>query len=322
MAREDFLLGLTREPDHGYDDEWHRAHVGLRLLTRRALLAQSDSWGCMPTLSRYREVPGGERRRVGQAFGRRAAAQLAEPGARPSVLFVETPFLPGFVDGFLESSCTTPFVLLAVSGGDMPLTLEVQDRIAGLPCLVACFAHNLHAPRAPALFQPMPLGVLQEEPLQSLRHAVLPWPERDRRLLVTPMTRWGRVRKEYLQVLSGDEYQHLVRVVEERLDFESFLRLLSEHQSVLSPPGRGYDCYRTWQALALGTVPLVCFSTSFDQRLYEGSGPEYIPPPDKLTPDILQDLLTGLCDPIRHAGHIEVDFWKSRWGSCLPEVPL
>jgi hypothetical protein len=31
----------------------------------------------------------------------------------------------------------------------------------------------------------------------------------------------------------------------------------SEVQFVLSPPGNGYDCHRTWEALALGAVPIL-----------------------------------------------------------------
>ena len=39
-----------------------------------------------------------------------------------------------------------------------------------------------------------------------------------------------------------------MRVERGRLALEDYLRLLSEHQATLSPPGRGFDCFRTWQA--------------------------------------------------------------------------
>ena len=49
-------------------------------------------------------------------------------------------------------------------------------------------------------------------------------------------------------------------------------------ESTLSPPGRGYDCFRTWQALAVGTVPLVPEDPAYDARLLE-LGQRRLPPP-------------------------------------------
>merc|ERR1719160_2150651 len=107
----------------------------------------------------------------------------------------------------------------------------------------------------------------------------------------------NRLRKRYLAVLSGKEYSHLVRIVRERMNVEEFLLLLSKHQSVLSPPGKGYDCPRTWQAIAVGSVPLVVNDTMFDQRIHLGAGPEYIPHPDHLSPQNLDQVLSRLSDP-------------------------
>ena len=55
-------------------------------------------------------------------------------------------------------------------------------------------------------------------------------------------------RTAYIETLGRAEYRHLVRVERGRLALEDFLRLISEHQATLSPPGRGFDCFRTWQA--------------------------------------------------------------------------
>lgn len=41
-----------------------------------------------------------------------------------------------------------------------------------------------------------------------------------------------------------------------------------EHAFVLSPPGAGYDCHRTWEALCLGCIPIM-ISTPLDE-LFEG----------------------------------------------------
>merc|ERR1712039_671113 len=144
-----------------------------------------------------------------------------------------------------------------------------------------------------------------------------PWLARDKRLLVAPMRITNRLRKQYLDLFGGQEYADLVRIVSGRLAFKDFLSLLSEHQSVLSPPGRGYDCGRTWQALSVGTVPLVVEDVMFDQRVHTTSGAEFIPHPEQLTAEKLKQLLSGLQDPGRFVEKLDVANWKSLWNSYL-----
>ena len=91
-----------------------------------------------------------------------------------------------------------------------------------------------------------------------------------------------------------------------------FLTLLSQHQSTLSPPGRGYDCFRTWQALAVGTVPLVPEDPAYDARLLE-LGQRRLPPPNELTPQDLAELLSGLAAPDETS--TQIGFWEQRWAS-------
>merc|ERR1712194_693131 len=148
----------------------------------------------------------------------------------------------------------THVVLLALNGGDAPLAHDLQEHIASLPGLKACFAMNLHAPRS-ALFHPLPIGlphhsdgtsrfklhgaISAEALLKRIQSSSPPWALRDRRLLVTPMQS-TRLRSQYLEVLSRQEYNHLVRIICDHVSLEKFLTLLTEHQSTLSPPGKGH----------------------------------------------------------------------------------
>ncbi len=50
--------------------------------------------------------------------------------------------------------------------------------------------------------------------------------------------------------------------------YEQYLREMATHKFVISPHGTGLDCYRTWEALTLGCIPVVKKS-SLDV-LYEG----------------------------------------------------
>ena len=42
---------------------------------------------------------------------------------------------------------------------------------------------------------------------------------------------------------------------------EQYRQAVSESMFVLSPPGRGFDCHRTWEAIYLGAVPVVLEGT-------------------------------------------------------------
>jgi hypothetical protein len=48
----------------------------------------------------------------------------------------------------------------------------------------------------------------------------------------------------------------------ERADLVKYYAQIATHKFVLSPPGNGIDCYRTWEALYLGAIPVVRVSTS------------------------------------------------------------
>ena len=198
------------------------------------------------------------------------------------MLAVEKPHVDGFVNGLAEvlsaaeGEAEVPFVLLALNGGDEPLTTGAQARIASLYIhgLAASYACNLHAPTNPSRFRPLPIGVpggsspaAGEAALARAAAAALPWADRDARLLVTPMRLTSRARRLYLATLSSPAYSELVHVVNERLPPAAFLDLLAAHRAVLSPPGRGLDCFRTWQALALGRTLTLSLSLTLTPTL-------------------------------------------------------
>ncbi|CAE8658488.1 unnamed protein product, partial [Polarella glacialis] len=309
-----------------YDEKWHARAMSAHMISTATFLARTPLWSCTPRLRRYREVLPEE------GLVQKTGSILAERG-EPAVLCVEKPYLDGFVAG-LAQSVSVPFVLLAVNGGDAPLTPELQERISELPGIKACFAMNLQRPQRPDLFFPLPIGLPHHADglhrgnlrgacdadalIRRIRQAGPAWKLRDPRLLITPM-QGNRLRNRYLEVLAKQEYRHLVRIVSERLDFESFLTLLSEHQSTLSPPGKGYDCYRTWQAVAVGTVPVVVYDALFDARLYRDSGLPFIPQPDELTADALEKCLATLADPASLWQRLEVGYWATRWSSHLTQ---
>ena len=56
-------------------------------------------------------------------------------------------------------------------------------------------------------------------------------------------------------------FQSLGIHVHERRPFEQYIEDLTDSVFVVSPPGNGLDCHRTWEALLLGCYPIVQSST-------------------------------------------------------------
>jgi len=48
-----------------------------------------------------------------------------------------------------------------------------------------------------------------------------------------------------------------VTYLPEKIPFKEYVKLLYTHKYVISPPGHGYDCHRTWEAMYLGVIPIV-----------------------------------------------------------------
>ena len=122
-------------------------------------------------------------------------------------------------------------------------------------------------------------------PLREFHHKYYPIPLGIKPLPKNPKNRYYQ-RKEYNKYLKrlreqpkdtlvylnfDDRTQHeerkLVRklfaptpyclVTDERIPFDNYLEEMAQCKFVLSPRGAGPDCYRTWEALLVGSIPIV-----------------------------------------------------------------
>ena len=71
---------------------------------------------------------------------------------------------------------------------------------------------------------------------------------------------------------------------------EKYIDRMLDSKFVLSPPGAGPQCYRTWEILALGAVPII-ERNPFDKDLYDGLPILEIDPTEweKITPEWLEE---------------------------------
>jgi len=71
----------------------------------------------------------------------------------------------------------------------------------------------------------------------------------------------------------------IIKTFEEHIPHEEYLRLCGNSRLVFSPPGRGWDCYRHYEAAACGSVPLMTYPTvERDHPLEEGEHAFYFGP--------------------------------------------
>jgi hypothetical protein len=96
----------------------------------------------------------------------------------------------------------------------------------------------------------------------------------------------------------------LADIVSEKLTQKEYVRLLNAYSYVASPPGNGIDCHRTWEALCVGTVPLI--ADNYLSNHFKKLGVPLIAvnswenvPPDKDRP-----VIQGQVDQVKF------DYWK------------
>jgi len=63
--------------------------------------------------------------------------------------------------------------------------------------------------------------------------------------------------------------------IQNRIEPRKYFRTLNEYKFVASPEGNGVDCHRTWEAIILGTVPIIR-NTSHNQLLINQKLPIFL----------------------------------------------
>ena len=205
--------------------------------------------------------------------------------------------------------------------GDCSAPTQSQVRYLETPSLVAWFAQNV-AMAHPKLF-PLPIGVYYSGQKPSMvadkvrklvqsRCTVAPtldvfaaWQSSTNPLVRKPL--WNTV-------LGWPPSQ--VTVLDAKVDLKEFFgSLLPNHRMVLSPRGNGVDCFRTWETLYSGRVPVVV--SSHLDPLFAQLPVIILPSWDNVTLPELQAryavVMAGFSQPGRYSPrHLELDYHVCR----------
>jgi hypothetical protein len=123
-------------------------------------------------------------------------------------------------------------------------------------------------------------------------------------------TKFGADRKDAISEIPAE----CIYYEPARIDTYDTWRAQVKYNFVVSPHGGGYDCHRTWEALALGLIPIV--RTSPMDRLFEGLPVVIVQRWSDITPAFLQEqfeivqrrMAAGEYDMRR----ITLDYWMER----------
>jgi len=68
---------------------------------------------------------------------------------------------------------------------------------------------------------------------------------------------WGVTNIERMYVIDKLKHAKVEFTHDDNKPFEQYIENMSRHKFVISPPGNGIDCHRTWEALYVGSIPIV-----------------------------------------------------------------
>lgn len=150
-----------------------------------------------------------------------------------------------------------PSCVLITSFSDAPLT----ERMArGLPPNVRCWFSNNVVCSHPRV-QSVPIGIrLSPETETALREAMDAGRQPPRNLVY--LNCWRRIRQSYnprkgIYEQFGGESWVTTEGGFGHVPIQDFYRQVASHPYVLSPAGAGPDCHRNWEAILLGSIPIV-----------------------------------------------------------------
>lgn len=101
-----------------------------------------------------------------------------------------------------------------------------------------------------------------------------------------------------------------------RIAYPQYVADMAAHRCVISPPGNGVDCHRTWESLYLGSVPVV--KDSACMRAFAPAGLMVMSDLARLSK---RDLLDYLARPMR-ADHrlLRMSYWRQRIAAVAREL--
>ncbi len=192
---------------------------------------------------------------------------------RGDIIYLNIWYLEWF-EKFVHDAIKEPYLLLTYDVGDW-LPDPNWKRLIYDPKLAAWFCRNMVFSYHPKLFQ-IPMGqndrYFRDEPLEHLKKMTHFFPyEKQYLLYMNHFPRPFGDRDKIVQLFEDEPYcfsRNHTGIPYGSIGRVEYFKELAASEFVLSPFGLETDCVRTWEALALKTVPIV--EHTFLDPLFEG----------------------------------------------------
>ena len=122
--------------------------------------------------------------------------------------------------------------------------------------IISWFGQNVHLKHPKIIALPIGLANSQYKHgnIQLLKKIQKQKPEKKNLLYMNFLIEnYPRNRSKVYEIFAGKNYCYIAK----NKTYEEYLKDIAESKFVLSPRGNGLDCHRTWEALYLGSVPIV-----------------------------------------------------------------
>lgn len=189
----------------------------------------------------------------------------ASPVKPYDIIFIKSDYIDEFIAKIIPD-LKVPFIMITHNSDDGPKAHH--RKFLKNPYIVAWFAQNANRMPNKKLI-PIPIGLENRYVMDAQKFALI------------KQARNSRVKKDINLYINcsvstnpGDRkplYSNWMRRkfrVEKRVSIPEYLDKVARAKFVASPPGNGFDCHRTWEALYMGSYPIV--KTSHANPLFDG----------------------------------------------------
>ena len=164
-----------------------------------------------------------------------------------------------------------------------------------------------------AFGEPSASPVAQEKVLQEIKDSSKPFAERKLMCYANFNSKTDTTQKKF-----GYDRQHAVEQIEKSLiDYQEdkvkrsdTWRKQADYAFVICPHGNGLDCHRQWEALCLGSIPIVV--TSPIDVLYKDLPVLIVQKWSDITPQLLQDTVTKFKDMKFNYDKLLLSYWVDK----------
>lgn len=116
---------------------------------------------------------------------------------------------------------------------------------------------------------------------------------------------WNITNIERNKITTHLDKNNITYTYNNNLPFYEYVERMAKHKFVISPPGNGIDCHRTWEALYVGCIPIVIKNKIYDS--WSDLPILQVEDYSKVTQSILEEFKTRTFNLTK----LTMEYWKS-----------